>query len=699
MKKKSIALTLGIVLALSPCTAYAENNTAAAEAAAEQQTETGRLIGQVVSVDESSITVTTGSLKQPGGMGGPGSDMNGQPGGMSGQPGDMNGQPGGGRNGQAGLEEMPEGQAPADDGQTPPALPEGQAPADNGQTPPELPEGQNEPGNMQQPSDGEMGQAPDMDISSLVELTEEVLTISITADTEIDENVTAGTFVTIEMDETGSAVSVSELSVKDVMGGHGNAMGGPRGDMNGQPGGMGGPGSDMGGQPGSGMGGPGGPGGQSSAVDSYDSVNDYTEDASLEGETISSTGSDENAVLVENGASVTLSNVAIDRTSSDSTGGDSASFYGVGAAALATDGTLTISDSTITTDSAGGTGVFAYGDGTVYVSDTTIATEQNTSGGIHAAGGGTLYAWDCDVTTQGGSAAAIRSDRGGGTMVVDGGSYTSNGVGSPAVYCTADITAHNAQLEAAGSEAVCIEGLNTLRLYDCSLTGNMSDDSQNDCTWTVIVYQSMSGDSEIGNGTFEMKGGTLTSENGGLFYTTNTECTITLDNVEIIPSDTNSFFLQCTGNTNQRGWGQTGSNGSDCLFTAISQQMEGDVIWDTISTLDFYVTGGSTLTGAVINDETWAGNGGEGWCNLVIDDTSSWVVTGDSTLTSLSSAGSVTDMEGNIVTIVGTDGTEYVTGDSPYTITVGSYSETADLSGAQSSGNWENYEVSRSEQA
>lgn len=67
----------------------------------------------------------------------------------------------------------------------------------------------------------------------------------------------------------------------------------------------------------------------------------------------------------------------------------------------------------------------------------------------------------------------------------DGGTYTSNGTGSPAVYSTADIAVSGATLTANGSEAVCIEGLNSLRLFDTDLTGNMSDDSQNDCTWTV----------------------------------------------------------------------------------------------------------------------------------------------------------------------------------------------------------------------
>ncbi len=441
----------------------------------------------------------------------------------------------------------------------------------------------------------------------------------------------------------------------------------------------------------------GGPGGQASGVDSYDAANEYSADETVSDTSLESTGTDENAALVSNGAEVTFNNDAISRTSSDSQGGDNSSFYGVGAAVLATDGTAYVKDSTVTTDSKGGAGLFAYGDGTVYAADTNITTQQDTSGGIHAAGGGTLYAWDLNVETNGESSAAIRSDRGGGTMVVDGGTYTSNGVGSPAVYCTADIAVNNAELTANGSEAVCIEGLNSLRLYNSNLTGNMSDDDQNDTTWTVILYQSMSGDSEVGNSTFQMDGGTITSQNGGLFYTTNTECTIALKDVDITYNDDSEFFLQCTGNNNQRGWGQSGANGSDCSFTADSQDMKGNVIWDSISDLDFYMTNGSTLEGAFVNDETYAGNGGDGYCNVVIDKDSTWTVTGDSTITSLSNEGTITDADGKTVSIVGTDGTTYVEGDSDYTITVDSYQDSADASNATAIDDWSNYEVERPE--
>ena len=446
-------------------------------------------------------------------------------------------------------------------------------------------------------------------------------------------------------------------------------------------GGQGGPGGMPGGQ--GGPGGPGGmPGGGSSFSGEYTAVLTVDSDTVLDQDLVS-TGSDENALLVTDGK-VSYSNAGVTRTSSDSTGGDSSSFYGVGAAILATGGELTLENLSISTDSAGGAGVFSYGDGVVYIANSTISTEQGTSGGIHVAGGGKLYASNLTVNTNGGSAAAIRSDRGSGTMIVDGGSYTSNGSGSPAVYVTADITIRDAELTATGSEALCLEGLNSVRLYDSVLTGNMPDQQQNDNTWTVILYQSMSGDSQVGQGSFTMDGGKLVSQNGGVFYTTNTESVFVVRNVEIETSAESEYILRVTGNNNQRGWGKSGANGADCDFTAIDQQLNGDVLWDSISTLDLYLTEGSVLSGAVIDDESCAGEGGSGYSRVVIDSSSTWIVTGNSEVTTLECAGTITDKDGKSVTILGTDGTVYAEGTGEYTILVTSYSSTADLQNAGS---------------
>lgn len=671
MKRRYLAVLMGIMVATTsvPAMVYAEDSKTetAADAANDESGEADAsdengdesqenvVLGEVKSVSDSEITIAVGTMKEMGQPGGDGQnggapDGNGQ-GGEAPSMLDLTGeeqtititadtvitkqaggmQPGGdGQNG--GAPEKPEGDGQSSDSSD--GASDSQDAADDNQ------ESENTDS-----QDGEEPEKPDGNGQSA-----EAEEISLS---DIQE----GDIVSITLDEDGNAASITVMSME--MGGQGQ----PGGDEQGAPG-------------------QGGPDGQSQGVDSYTAANEYTEDTTVSNETIESTGTDENAALISSGASVTLDNDTITRTSEDSKGGDNSSFYGVGAAVLATDGTAYVKDGSVTTDAAGGAGLFAYGDGTVYASGTIVKTTQDTSGGVHVAGGGTLYGWDLDVETNGESSAAIRSDRGGGTMVIDGGNYVSNGVGSPAVYSTADIAVSNATLTANGSEAICIEGLNSIHLYDCDLTGNMSDLDQNDNTWTVILYQSMSGDSEVGNSTFQMDGGSLTSENGGVFYTTNTESTITLNNVDINYNDDNEFFLQCTGNTNQRGWGQSGVNGADCHFTGISQDMQGDVIWDSISDLDFYLTEGSSLTGAVVDDESYAGEGGEGYCNVYVSADSTWTVTGDSTVSSLENEGTIVDSNGKTVTIQGTDGTVYVQGDSEYTITTGSYSDTADMSGA-----------------
>lgn len=186
----------------------------------------------------------------------------------------------------------------------------------------------------------------------------------------------------------------------------------------------------------------------------------------------------------------------------------------------------------------------------------------------------------------------------------------------------------------------------------------------------------MSGDSEVGNSTFEMEGGSLTAKNGGMFYTTNTESTFVLSGVIITNAENSEFLLKCTGNSNQRGWGESGKNGADCSFTAKAQELQGDVIWDSISQLDFYLTEGSTLTGAFVEDESNAGNGGDGYASLSVDEDSTWIVTGDSVLTTLHCAGKIIDSNEKQVTIQGTDGSVYVKGDSSCKITVENFEDT-----------------------
>lgn len=624
LRRGSVMMCMMITSAmlLSACGGNSSQSTTAAqatEAAAESgaQDSQNEVMGRVKSVSDTEITVEQG----PGGV------PSGAPDGQPGQNNDGQ-QPGGAPDGKG---QPPQGSTSDNKNQ-----PSQGSTSDNQNQPPKggAPEGN--------------GQPPQGETTTYKITTSTTFTDADGASIQVSD-IKEGDFVKITTDSNGTAV---QISLADMPGGPDGPQGGPG---NGAPG----------------AGGPGG--GAQSAPTSYSSVKEFTSDTEESGQSYTSEGTDESAVLVSNGANVTLKDFTVNRTSEDSKGGDSSSFYGVGASILVTDGTVDLKGGTITSDADGAAGAFAYDKGTVNISDTAITTTGNTAGGIHAAGGGTVNAENLTVHTSGESSAAIRSDRGGGTMRVKGGSYTSSGIGSPAVYCTADIEVNDAKLTAENSEAVCIEGLNSLSLTNCDLSGHIQENEQNDCDWTVILYQSMSGDSEVGNAVFNMTGGSLTSENGGLFYTTNTESTFYLNNVNITPSSNNEFFLKCTGNANKRGWGQSGANGADCSFTAENQKMEGDVVWDSISNLKFKMTEGSILTGGFIQDESCAGNGGSGTADLSIDATSTWIVTKDSQLSSLTNKGTIKDTEGKTVTIKGSDGTVYVQGDSTYTVTVESY--------------------------
>ena len=403
---------------------------------------------------------------------------------------------------------------------------------------------------------------------------------------------------------------------------------------------------------------PGGFGG-SDTVTQGTSATTITEGGTYSSTSYSSTGDDENALRVD-GATVTLDSVTVDKSAGSSSNTEDGDFYGQNAALLATNGAnVTIKNATVNSSAQNGNGIFSYGTGTtVNVSDSTITTTADNSGGIQTTGGGTTNATNLTVNTSGNSAAAIRSDRGGGTVVVDKGTYTSNGYNSPAVYSTADVTVSNATLTANNSESLVIEGKNSIKLNNCDVSGNMSStegSSSDENVHNVMIYQSMSGDAEVGTSEFDMTGGSLTGNNGDMFYITNTHSIINLSNVDITNKDADAYLMRVTGNSAARGWGKAGANGAQVEFTASNQTLNGDIAVDTVSTLNMTLTDSSDFTGTInIIDNAQNGTAVDNNAVVTIDSDSTWTLTGDCTVTSLENNGTI-NFNGHTITLA--DGT------------------------------------------
>ena len=597
MKKKFLSLLCAAAMVFSLAACGTKTDTTYAG-----QTLTGR----VTAIDGTSVTLALGELTEnsaPSG-GAPSGDSDSQ------QPPEMpsgdseSSQPSG-----TPLEKPDDGSSD-ESGQQPPEKPEEGGSQSDGSTPPEMPD------SMTGSSFTESGET----------LTADIAKASITKDggSVSASDVAADDILTVTFDSKGvvSTVEIATLT------------------------------SGMGGAP-SGTFGGSGEGTQGDSANTISAEGTYTDT------TYTSTGDDENALRID-GADVALDGITVDKSSGATSNTENGDFYGVNAALLATNGAnVTITNAKVTSSAQNGNGVFSYGSGTtVNISNSTITTTADNSGGIQTTGGGTTNASGLIVTTSGSSSAAIRSDRGGGTVNVDGGSYASNGYNSPAVYSTADITVKNATLTANNSEALVIEGKNSIVLENCDVTGNMSDtkgSSSEENVHNVMIYQSMSGDADVGTSTFSMTGGTLTAKNGDMIYVTNTHCVLTLSGVTIQNEDADGVLLRVVGNSASHGWGTAGSNGAQVEVTADGQTLTGDIVVDTISTLTMTLKNGSTFTGTIsIIDNAQNGTAVSDNAVVTIESGCTWTLTGDCVITSLTNNGTI-NFNGYTITLA--DGT------------------------------------------
>lgn len=408
------------------------------------------------------------------------------------------------------------------------------------------------------------------------------------------------------------------------------------------------------------------------------------EDISSDGESFTATEADQNAALVQNGGTLTLENALLQK-SGDDTDGDRCNFYGVNSilTAVGEGSSATVSNSSLTATSAGSNGIFATDGATVTVSDTSIDTTADNSRGLDATYGGVITADNVDITTAGDHCAGIATDRGGGTITAADSTVSTQGSGSPILYSTGDIEVENLTGTASGSQIAGMEGLNTICIENSTLTSSITGKTASDPIANgIIIYQSTSGDAEATTGstaTFTAKNSTLSSaiQSGSMFYLTNTSANVTLQNTELDFDSSQATLITACGN-DSNNWGQAGSNGATVKVKAINQTLEGDIVADTISSINLTLTKGSTWTGsAIIQDNDSATTTTESPISITVGKKSSWIVTGDCTVSNLTvkNGGTIKDSDGQTVTIVA-NGKTVVEGTGNVTITVtGTYTE------------------------
>lgn len=365
--------------------------------------------------------------------------------------------------------------------------------------------------------------------------------------------------------------------------------------------------------------------------------------------TITITDAGEHAITATSG-SQTYTNPIIIKTGDMSGRNDDYDWKGTNAAVLASGGAiLTITGGNINSSASYGNAVFSYGGNnsntnnnqgdntTINISGTNIVTTKNNSGGIMTTGGGIMNASDLTITTSGGSSAAIRSDSGGGIVTVNGGQYTTNGQGSPAIYSTAQITVADADLTSSVAQGVVIEGGNSVTLTKSNIKASHTTRNGQDSTYqAVLIYKSMSNDAAGGQSSFSMTDGSITNSQGDIFCITNTTCVINLENVTITNNDSDGNFLRAEG----QKWGNSGSNGGNVTLTASGQTIEGNIIVANDSSLTMTLKNQSSYKGAInsssLDSVTTTATAGD--VKIIVEKGSKLILTGNSYVSSLETA-------------------------------------------------------------
>ena len=278
------------------------------------------------------------------------------------------------------------------------------------------------------------------------------------------------------------------------------------------------------------------------------------------------------------------------------------SSYGINSAIVVLGGgKAVINGVTITTNSYGSNAVVAIDGGIIDIKNSVISTEGDSSRGLHALFLGVITAENVTITTQGGSCANIAIDRGEGTINATKMTLSTAGAGSPLIYSTGSITVSDSTGSSAGTQIVVIEGKNSVILKNCQFTGVGS--RKNVDKSAIMIYQSMSGDADIGTGTFEAHDSDLTIletsspySSAAMFFVTNIEAIITLENTRT--SFGSNVFMNATATDE---WGTSGSNGGTVDLTVTGKTISGKLYADSSSSITFKLD--SSLSDADVTTE------------------------------------------------------------------------------------------------
>lgn len=353
----------------------------------------------------------------------------------------------------------------------------------------------------------------------------------------------------------------------------------------------------------------------------------------MKGNSITETSKEQDTSIIQvsNQATYTGEDLNLTKESGETTDKESSIYYGLNSAVIVKDGSsMELIDSDITTNVSYSSAFFLTGlNGTAKLDNINISTNKEYSNGLVSSDYGSITALDLDITTKGDNSTSLKSITSNSEINIEDSYLYTEGLYSPLIYSSGKINLTNTDGTALNSNIATIEGSNSITLTDSKLTTENITNIDNTAGIYIYNEQPKSISADYTNATFTSTSSRLTIketdnyESIPMFYVTNIKATINITDTELDYS--NNILLKVVGNDT---YGDIGNNGGEVTFTATDQELKGNIEIDDISKVRFNLNN-SHYEGQI------NGNNLSKEVDITFDKTSTWTLTGDSYINTL----------------------------------------------------------------
>lgn len=332
------------------------------------------------------------------------------------------------------------------------------------------------------------------------------------------------------------------------------------------------------------------PGIVSAQTPPYQSV--YYVDGSKTPETYRSTNSiealnrDQNAVMVDNGALLSMTWMRIHKTAGTASV-DSKTYPGLNAAVLSINGSkIEMDNCSVSSHSGQSDVVSSVGKGSrLMVTKGTYQSSRTNSPVMAAYSGGAVQVEGVNASSGDSHSPLIYSIGDGSSVTVNGVKGHTAGIVSPVFRGSGAIIASDCRISSNASNYVTIEESGNIMLADCNLL---------DAVDGAILAMNMQGVPSAKPSRLDIQESSITVKKGDLINAVNCNSEIVLQKNKIsIPKD--GAFIRAIDND----FGEKGKNGGHVKVSLLKQAVTGNVIVNDISSAVIELGKGSTMKGAV----------------------------------------------------------------------------------------------------